>query len=1643
MAENDELIDLNPTSVEQPQDIGLIDLTPVNQVQTINPVLADKRATKAAYGLKGVNWDVGSTYDKILNGLEQRDRVDAKAALENKQTVERQKLIEELAKQGPVSMDMVKSIMGRGTPVADPTLVYEQSYAKTYLNELDKTSTNNPDTEYSEATKQYPDYVNKAKEAASTLVAKQDYINNWIENTQNAVNQQSWLGWGADLGKTLIPGYSEVKMRGNVEGVPFFSGLKGSNLEQQTRKLLDLPLPKFKTAVDTILNKLQQDNPSLALEFAHALKGQSSSEEALNNLWTVLDASIAVDAGSIGTKIIKNTVANRAVKDAINTMVKESAVDTTEKGIIAEAAGDIKEAAVQKATKNVVEGLQGRTKPTQEALESLTNNFRVDLAEVEAKPGRFGQEMVNRLSEAYNTSQTNLMNIIANVQKVERIPGVLATEKAIRAIAEELKDLYPGLRNAILQVEPPKPNAFGTGYELDMILGHPGAQQFFDRKTVADQFIQTMGLTNAKVESRSAGGYYIRVTKPLNETMDSVRDYLLATKESKGPEGIATWFNSLFGKIRTPEETLALEHRMNRKIATYAPSELLKALREEAKYIQDVARNYIRRDPITGEQIAIYNLPKFFRKSQWKDFDRVLKATQDLKDPVTGETGYFFKSPGELEDFYNRLLGRMPSWEETEAFFAYKRYTEMDRVFRNLRVYTNKVRIGTESHKIYAINKEGQRVFSDSFDGVIRKEFPGGEDSILYLDSNLGKERVFSSSSAINKKLKTELIEDVKEGRLRVIEIYDPQSRPLNGFGTKIGDKRIRYVVGKNIETSPISFDQVPRRGGGHFEYDYNHYIKQANIRKEYINNRFRVWYEGDTTIMPVNIRSMGKDIAEKLDKVRILLRDGDKDGAKKFAQENLPMNWSELHGWFTPTRVNGKLQPPRLNLDEPIQVIGKDQSINSINSDLVNRYGPAFEDGTRRGSLARQYQVQFTGERDAYEMFTFNNEGTRYNPIYKVAPAELVDPISSMNRALNRIVNSTFMDDYKIFAIEHWIQKAAKYLDEDLDRLRYSPFHYFNEPKFRKDTPPEIIRNLETEKSQIQQLLGTKSNYESTLHSLSQHLGDMIYNKTGNATWSQVPQWFLSRVKNPFEFMRSVTFHTSLGMFSIPQLLVQMQTYSAIYSIAGLRPAFMGTNGALLSMYGRLNRNPEILNHLDKIATKLAGNTKYGWKPGEWKEAFLEYEKTGFHTVAGEYASLDTMLSSKIVETEGKAFLNAGAWFFRKGEQSVRDGAWFTAYKEYRNANPTGRITNTERKKILERADLLYVNMSRASSSLLHTGAMSLPTQFLSYQLRQAELFLGKRLTGWERARLLGTNALLYGAPMSVGVSGLPLGDSIRQAAIENGYVVGDNWLSSVIMEGLPAFMLAFITGGGDIKKGNFYNIGPRFGSGGFESLGEALHSDNTFLKIVLGPSFSKLANTWENSDGFLKAMSSAVRGDGKAFPIRGDDLIDLFKEVGSVNKTWQLIAALNTAKWYSKNERYMEDISAGNAVFQFLTGLQSQESMDIHNKTVSRKNMLDFQKDAVNKFVKEFERGLASDEMDKEQARKYFTRAFAYLTLSDYPQEKYSSAISMAVKGKESLVERVNWDYYLGDNVPQSKKDAFMDAFKRSTQRNENRGN
>lgn len=529
------------------------------------------------------------------------------------------------------------------------------------------------------------------------------------------------------------------------------------------------------------------------------------------------------------------------------------------------------------------------------------------------------------------------------------------------------------------------------------------------------------------------------------------------------------------------------------------------------------------------------------------------------------------------------------------------------------------------------------------------------------------------------------------------------------------------------------------------------------------------------------------------------------------------------------------------------------------------------------------------------------------------------------------------------------------------------------------------------------------------------------------------VPLWMLQHVHDPVTFMRSMTFHAKLGLWAIPQLLVQSQTFATILAVSPFHGS-AGTYATMLHQWARINASPEILRSLDNMATKISIFGQSRWKPGEFIEARELLNRTGFEKVAGEYANLNTALKTDFIGNDAKSLLNAGTVFFREGEKSTRLGAWYTAYREFREANPTGPISKTDIGKILQRADLLTVNMSRASNSMLHQGVFSLPTQFLTYQFRMAELFMGSRLGGTTTERMLARGRLalfyaaLYGAPSAIGLTGLPLANSIREEAIKRGYQVGDNFLSTLIDQGIPHMMAAWITGNGDWKKGNNYNIGDRFGSPGFTILNDALKSDHAWWQLVGGASGTTLLNTLTAGNNFFHVIGSmlAPKNEDKAFPLKLDDFVDIFKEVSSVNQAWKLIAAVNTGKWMSKNEGYIGDVTKANAAFMALTGLSPQQQDDAFLKSEIKKEEVAFQKETLKEFVKEYRRGIqAAREGNPQQAQDYYKRAFTRLEIAGFPMDKKATAISIATKDYESQIQSQDYDFAF-KNVPKTR--SFM---------------
>jgi len=1175
----------------------------------------------------------------------------------------------------------------------------------------------------------------------------------------------------------------------------------------------------------------------------------------------------------------------------------------------------------------------------------------------------------------------------------------------------------------------------------------------FNRTT--GQFEKALTSDQVKLEQQGLGYYYV-ISKPLNETETFIRDGLIYGKEAKSTSSDTGWraqANSLLGWVRGASDTLSIKETEQRVKTAYVQSKFLQLAKEEMKFVEDVVRGRIKTDPITGEPMTRLNgkIRQYTgkitggNKEVFEQFNRALDYARKAEDPVTKLPGYFFQTPSELHNFYTQAFSRAPSFEETQAYFAFTRAYEYDLALRNIRSYTNKMRLGAERWSLQTMKAETGPESSAWFDAVQRKSVPRTEDTMLFHKGN-GDHRILNSSS-IPKAVRDDIEDGVKTGRYKIVEIYDPEARVLN-YQEKGGiNARIRYVVSDNLSSKPLEMDQVGRRGGGHFEYDYDHYIKQPKVRPEWSGGKLYHWYEGDQTLMPIDNTAKGRDVAAKFNQVRKLIKDGKSTEAKAFVQANLDVPWKDIQSWFRPTKdqVTGKMNPARFNLDHDFEVVSKGASINEKSAELrdkfwnKNRSHNSFVDGTRHGSLARNFQVAYTGERDAYDLFSLKNEGNRYNPVYKYEPAKMLDPIPTLTRALDRITNSMYMDDYKIYAAEHWLQENYNLLKEDQEVMRSAPFHYFNNinnASFRRDAPKEMVGNALSNWYKAKQLIGTPDTFMTGVHQIKTFLHDSAYEKYGPRGDSLVPDWMLDRVRSPVDFARSMAFHTKLGLFNPAQILTQSMTYLNIFALAP-KSAVQGSLGALFHQWSRINRNPEIVAGLGKYAEK------FGWKAGHFEEAMRTLDRTGFANVGGEF-SLDNAMRHYYIRNGVRQFLDAGQIFFKEAERNFRYGAWYTAFHEYRLANPVSKIGDKELGQILRRADDLTTNMSRASNSILSKGILSVPTQFLTYQIRLAEQFWSKRIGETlaertkRRALLFGIYSTMFGVPGAMGLSGLPIGDYWRKAALENGYVVGEDGAYSLMYEGLPSLIGALITGDGDFKTGNWYNWNDKLGANGFSPFKDILRSDATWYKILGGASGSVIGNTLADMDGLWHAVKSMVSGqpEDEAFPMKLDDWMRILNEASSFSQARRLIYALEFGKWQSKNEAFITDTSKANAVFMALTGLQPQQLDDAYTKLWTKREEKEAYKEAVNRFTREFHRAYDSDN-DPEQFRDYMRRAFSELSAVGYPKEKWVEVIQSASRGYESLINGIDYNYYFKD-VPDNRRDKALDAYVKQLQIN-----
>lgn len=1775
-----------------PPEQDVYDVTPDTYMPPVSPEIASARAVRAQYGLKNIlDKPVEDIKSQIQMGQEGPLRADIASTMDLKKDADLSEQINKTAADPylpvPVKQQKILGLVQSRKPT-DPASVLEDSFAVNYTNNIYTVNGANPDVPkfswLQDAISSLPLETQHYYDLATVAVAKHAYSRQMEEDATEAKKNQSWGGFAVDLAKNLSFLYPQVKLRGQVSGTEFPDEpvlTIPQVLDYQRRRLYSLPYDEYKSEYKRIMDKLKEDNPMLAHEFAHGMTGLTTNETVLANVMELGGVGPLLEGVAVAKLGLKSVELLSQTKNLATSVVRSTAHVGEETPSVTAAAGvgDLREAAVQKSTTNALADLSGVPNETRRAFESLTSNFRIDPTEAGSNPGRFGQDLVNRIKDIYQSGENSLIQAITTWNRVNRTPVATSTEDIMRSIAEMQRGQFKGMDNAVLDTKGPFHEPASNTYVYEHVIGTSDGEYFksrnlalanadangivvrptvsskiadinrevgklnrqlkvepnkpqprvmgelenqapreleaanqniysggtrkagpldtssrvnikfgaepptaansnlnsfralteqriaslrSERSDIAKQFPDTSKHTTTPlpmtegftIEQADAGaGWYIRYTKTLPETHDIVRDSLISTKydtigeykkalfgpeisTSSPPSRFGGWINAISGRARTPEETLSKQERISRRIATATPAKVAEL--------------------VEANKTAIGELPF----SAYKDFDRVLTLAQNKYDPITKRQGYFEKSIGDVDGIYRNYIGRGATEVEIAAYFEFKKLIEFDRIFREMGNMRNRARAGAETHSFAVLNSEGNKAWSPTFDGIKMDHIPGGEDTVMVLGDKLGEEKYFKANSPELRSRFPDLHKQVVDGERQGVKIWNPEDFPFNGFTDTAKNKVVRYVIGKELKTQPLSWNAINRTGGGHLMPDYGTYIKQAKVTREYVGKTVTDHYHGDTTAYAVADRAVGDALLKDMNHVQSFIRKGDLEGAKQAHADSraITEDWETYYGKYNESHgPTGKPVPAQFNARYDFQMVPKDTLIVDMNNtlrDLSNFKDPEtgrvvniFKDGTRSGSDARMAAIEFTGARDAYDLKQITRQiGSDGNPVFSLQPARYVDPITTMDRGLSRIINTTIADDYKYFAQEHWLERAKGHINADINDIRSAPAYWFNKAEFLPGTPLDVRLNLSNERQRAKSFLGIASDFDNWAERTSQSLADSIYSGTGSSKLASVPVKLWPYVRDPLTLVRSFSYHVTQGLGNINTLFTNASTFGNIYGFAP-RYAPSGALATMLHNISYFNKSDEVLNYLDKMASSynrsvlMKMGLRVDWKPGWFKEAVQHLDNSGFGIIRNENAFMSTPENinvlrgltknasvARIAEVASKG-MEAGLIPFKLGNGFTRQAAYFTAHLEWRNANPTAAFDRFAKESVLQRADLLDHNMSRASNSTAHTGVMSVPMQFEAYSIRLGEMMFGKRLTAMEKARMAAVSMMFYGVRYGpIGALGIPVGSFLyKQAQDKLGYIPGDKPWSSFVMEGGLTVLGSWITGGGNFEKGNLYDFS-RFGNKSPSTLDALMSSDKTFWDVVGGAPLSKIKDIVHFGTPMVRAAASMwVKDDPnspKAWTLTSDDLWDAGRILATGNKLRQAIIAVNTGNWSSKNESIVTDgVSKGSAIFMAVTGVNPIEQADSFSKIEWGREQTKLQKDAGNTFIKEYRRAIiAGNNKDQNAFDTHMKNAYATLNAADYPMEKMSALMSLANKGLEAQASSVPEGYYTR-NLPDSR--------------------
>ena len=736
------------------------------------------------------------------------------------------------------------------------------------------------------------------------------------------------------------------------------------------------------------------------------------------------------------------------------------------------------------------------------------------------------------------------------------------------------------------------------------------------------------------------------------------------------------------------------------------------------------------------------------------------------------------------------------------------------------------------------------------------------------------------------------------------------------------------FVKASEVTSQPLKRTQLPYRAGGHTYYGDKHFAKQA-VKRLQPDTKSELFDNPNT--YAVGTKAEIDFWTRKMEAARIAYKDMVKSGN---------VDPEMLDDILEGTSIDGRKFVD--NMEKGV-FEAETEFVTKYDRELPDEYVGAndfVEDGMN--GYLRTNQRMYTGGKGEDLMDFMGRE------------ANIIDPYQAINKSLMNVANMSSFSDYKLSAMERWVNTYARGSKKFFDfKPGASESAIFSEARALPGVSQDIVNKANKQRDLIKRTIGWRTEQDLQNAARARSIAEWVNgdNPFGarNRLARDVGNWFDNA--DPVGALREYAFDAKLGLLNPAQLPLQASTMAAIFTLSPKHAMHGMANLHFLNVYLSKSGTEHYLDTLVKRGVHEMSGFK---DPKEFKAFMRSSKDSGFLDIGGTHGMInnhgpDAALSEFGVKE--KEFREKARFFFNTGEQWNRSVAMHVAWKETREAFPSLSTSDPNFIRRWEgRAEEYAFNMSRESQATWQRGIWSIPTQFWAYQSRMLEAMMGNTFTPAQRFRLVLGQAVMYGSA-GVPIAGL-ISDKLKA---ESGGAPSLDTFWGTIDRGVIDKMFYGVTGA-DMTFSKRYASGNWITDMVRELFGASPYGKKSFAEMATGATgstvFRFMGDGWNIIDKMIKYTTAEGGGDiGEA--VTKDDWIRLagnITTVSSAHKAW-LISQHGTLET-TKGQTIYAGLPSNAAWEMMLLGAEPGATADMAAKMAYLKDKSQQVKDAVKVF-------------------------------------------------------------------------------------------